>query len=277
MNANPMQPLGTLQLSGGGAENLKAPFERSFRRKPMRSIYFRISVIAILIVAGLSIWDGTSGSVFAARKATSSSRTDRSQSNEILLAAASSFEDLTENALTGNQKGMQLALEAYNEQAEKVSKVLSPKARQDIELRVAAIQKAKQQADNEAVALNSVEAYRMLIESLDTGSLRVPVQVSLLDYAGFKLKVLLHAKSPDWSVLLKVAEEARRHWTAIESRVYDKGLRDAVNTMITGMNKATAAKNYEMAVFAAEVDLALVDLLEGYFEHIQNKSYDNKK
>jgi len=195
-----------------------------------------------------------------------------SHNNEVLLSAASPFEDLTENALAGNRKGMQLALKGYDEQAAKVSKVLSPKARHDIELLVATIKKAEQRADNESVALNSVEAYRTLIESLDTSSLIVPVEVSLLDYAGFKLKVFLHAKSPDWSVLRKTAEEARQHWTAIESRVSDKGLLDAVNTMITGMNKATTAENADMAVFAAQVDLALVDLLEGYFENIQNQS-----
>jgi hypothetical protein len=232
--------------------------------------YYRISVIAMLIVAGFSI---SSESVLAAQKATSPSRPDMSRSNEVLLSASSPFEDLTENALTGNKKGMQSALKAYDKQAVKVSKVLSPKARHDIELLVATIKKAEQRADNESVALNSVEAYRTLIESMDTSSLVVPVQVSLLDYTGFKLEVLLHAKSPDWSVIRKTAVEARQHWTAIESRVSDNGLRDAVNTMITGMNKATTAENADMAVFAAQIDLALVDLLEGYFEHIQNKSF----
>lgn len=230
---------------------------------------FRISAIAMLLVAGLSMWDCANSSVLAAQKATSPSRPEMNRNNEVLLSAASPFEDLTENALAGNDKGMQLALKAYDEQAAKVGKVLSAKARQDIELLVATIKMAQQRADYESVALNSVEAYRTLIESLDTSSLMVPVQVSLLDYAGFKLKVLLHAKSPDWSVLRKTAEEARQHWTAIEPRVSDKGLRDAVNTMITGMDKATTAKNVEMAVFAAQVDLAMVDLLEGYFQHIQ--------
>jgi len=64
-------------------------------------------------------------------------------------------------------------------------------------LLVATIKKAEQRADNESVALNFVEAYRTLIESLNTSGLIVPVQISLLDYAGFKLKVFLHAKSPD--------------------------------------------------------------------------------
>ena len=239
----------------------------------MRPTIFRISVIAMIIVAGLSIGDCTSGSVLAAQKAASPLRSDGSRSNEILLSAASPFEDLTENALAGNKKGIRLALKAYEEQAAKVSKVLSPKARHDMEWLVATIKKAEQRADNESVALNSVEAYRTLIESLDTSRLTVPVEVSLLDYAGFKLKVLLQAKLPNWSHLRKTAEEAHRHWTDIESRVSDKGLRDAVNTMITGLNKAITTKNAEMAVFAAQMDLSLVDLLEGYFEKNQNKSF----
>jgi hypothetical protein len=238
----------------------------------MNLTHFQFSVIALLLVAGLSLGDGTSEKVLAAQKAATPSRSDRSRSNEVLLFAASPFEDLTENALAGNKQGIQLALKAYDQQAEKVSKILSPKPRHDLELLVAAIKKAEQRGDHESLALNSVEAYRTLIESLDTGSLVVPVQVSLLDYAGFKMKVLLHGKSPDWSVLRKTAEEARRHWTAMEYRVSDQGIRDAVNVMISGLNKATTSRNGEMALFAAQVDLALVDLLERYFEQLQNKS-----
>ena len=36
--------------------------------------------------------------------------------------------------------------------------------------------------------------------------------------------------------------------------------------MLTGLHQATLTNNAEMAVFAAQMDLALVDLLEGYFE-----------
>jgi hypothetical protein len=239
----------------------------------MKLTNFQFSGIALLMVAGLSFGDCTSGKVLAARKAASPSRSDRSRSNEVLISAASPFEDLTENALAGNKQGIQLALKAYDQQAEKVSKILSPKARHDLELLVAAIKKAEQRGDHESLARNSVEAYRTLIESLDTGSLVVPVQVSLLDYAGFKLKVLLHGKSPDWSVLRKTAEEARRQWTAIEYRVSDQGIRDAVNVMITGLKQATTSRNAEMALFAAQLDLALVDLLERYFEKLQNTSF----
>ncbi len=186
--------------------------------------------------------------------------------NDILLSAASPFEDLTEYALAANTKGMKLALEAYADQASEVNKVLDAKAREDMEVLIANIEKAERQGDNETVALNSVEAYRVLVESLDVDSLVVPMQVSLLDYTGFKFEVLLHTKTPDWMALKKVAEEARQNWAAIQPRVTDNGMCDAFNTVIAGMSKACNEKNHGMALFAAQIDLALVDLLEGFFE-----------
>jgi hypothetical protein len=186
--------------------------------------------------------------------------------NAILLSATSPFEDLTEYALAANTDGMKLALKAYNDQAAGVSKVLSAKARNEMDVLIAVIKKAEHQGDNETLALKSVEAYRILIQSLDVNSLVVPIQVSLLDYAGFKFMALLHAKATDWLALEKVAEEAQQNWAAIHPRVTDKGLSDAVDTAIAGMYKACIEKNAGMAVFAAQIDLALVDLLEGYFE-----------
>jgi hypothetical protein len=92
--------------------------------------------------------------------------------------------------------------------------------------------------------------------------------VALLDYVGFKLRVLLNAPSLNWATIEKTVEEAEHHWSKIEPRMADNGLRDAFRLIIAGMNKAAKSKNSEMAVFAAQVDLALVDLLERQFERI---------
>lgn len=186
--------------------------------------------------------------------------------NQVLLAATSPFEDLTESALANNPRGMQQALKAYGDQAAAVDQVLSPPARQEMASLIARIRQAEQKGDNQSVALNAVEAYRVLVESLDPNGLVVPIQVSRLDYSGFKLKVLLAATPPDWSAIQKTVEEVEGQWYALEPRVGDKALRDAVKTVIAGLNQATSASNLEMAVFAAQMDLAVVDLLEGYFE-----------
>lgn len=189
-----------------------------------------------------------------------------SPDNEVLLSASSSFEDLTEYALAGNRAGMASALKAYEDRSTEVGKVLSARARHIMESLVSRILNANERGDTQSVALQAVEAYRTLIESLDPQGLAVPVQVSLLDYTGFKLEVVLHAKTPDWPAVQQTVEEARKLWAFLESHVTDKGLRDAVSTMIAGMSKAATARNAEMAVFAAQMDLALVDLLEKYFQ-----------
>ncbi|MEJ2656651.1 MAG: hypothetical protein P8012_05575 [Desulfobacterales bacterium] len=186
--------------------------------------------------------------------------------NDILLSAASPFEDLTEYALAANKKGMKLALKAYADQAVGVNEVVSEKTRNNIDGLIATIKKSERRGDNETIALKSVEVYRILIESLDVDSLVVPIQISLLDYAGFKFETLLHARSTNWPELKKVAEEAHRNWVAVQPRVADKALRDTVEAAVAGMYKACIEKNAEMAVFAGQIDLALVDILEGYFE-----------
>ena len=186
--------------------------------------------------------------------------------NQVLLAASSPFEDLTEFALANDTRGMRQALKAYGDQAAAVNKVLSEPARREMASLLAAIRRAESKGDNQEVALNSVEAYRVLVESLDPNGLVVPIQVSKLDYVGFKLKVLLAASPPDWPAIQTTIEAAGRHWHELEPRVGDKGLRDAVKAMLAGLHQAASTMNAEMAVFAAQMDLALVDLLEGYFE-----------
>jgi hypothetical protein len=115
------------------------------------------------------------------------------------------------------------------------------------------------------VALEAVEAYRVLVEAFDEETLVVPKTVSLLDYSGFRLQLLAGASEPDWHEIGETANEAALFWGSIEPSVEHKGLRDAMNTTIDGIAEAVAARDARMLAFAAQVDLDLVDLLEGYF------------
>ena len=87
----------------------------------------------------------------------------------------------------------------------------------------------------------------------------------MLDYVGFKVHVLLKQKKTDWVALDKTAIEGAKLWKRLKKRISDSGLRDAASTAIKGMHTAAKSKNIEMLNFAAQVDLDLVDLLEGYF------------
>ena len=186
--------------------------------------------------------------------------------NDMLLSATSPFEDLTEYALAANVKGINLALKEYDAGSVELHRILPVSTRGKLDACITAIRKAATQGDKEAIALKSVEVYRLLVESLDTTVLMVPKQVPLLDYAGYRMLALSHAPSKDWSATKKAAEEAAVNWNIIRQRVTDQGLRDALDTAIAGMNRAVIEKNTSMVVFAAQIELSLVDILEKYFE-----------
>ena len=109
--------------------------------------------------------------------------------------------------------------------------------------------------------------FRSLIDSLDASHLEVPKEVSLLDYVGLKVHVLTASPKPDWNAIRKTVDEGSKWWKAIESKVTDKKLRDAVATTVRGLQVAAKAENLPMVNFAAQIDLDLVDLLESAFEH----------
>jgi hypothetical protein len=229
----------------------------------MKPIQKQIVTLAVLFVFGyLSIGDALS------QNAKHNSRTKVGTYNDTILSASSPFEDLTESAISADEAGIARALQAYDTQANKVESVLPAMKRDELKTLVADIRKAKKQGDYDTIALKSPEAYRTLIEALNHTSLKVPIEVSLLDYAGFKFQALLHAKPGDWKALQKVGDQAQENWAAIKSRVNDRSLRDTMNITIRGMNRACTSKNADMALFAAQVDLALVDLLEANFEKV---------
>ena len=190
------------------------------------------------------------------------------QENEILMASASPFEDLTEFAVAANTPEIDRALQAIEERSGITRPILDSARREKFDSLLARIRAAREAGSYTEVALNSVEAYRILVEGLHDEVLTVPKAVSLLDYAGFRLGVLAGSQSPDWAAIRVTADEARVLWATIAARVERKGLYDAMNTTISGLESAVEAQDARMTVFAARVDLDLVDLLESYFEEV---------
>jgi hypothetical protein len=198
--------------------------------------------------------------------ALSQNSANRSINNDILLSGSSPFKDLTEFAISADREGIKSALKAYDARAKKVENALPVIHRQKLKAFVSDIRHAAQHDNYDVIALKSPEVYRTLIDALDKNSLKVPAEVSLLDYVGFRFLAVLHAKPGNWSDLREATTYARKNWYAIRSRVTDRGLREAIDITIAGLIKACTLKNADMALFAAQVDLAQVDLLEAYFD-----------
>lgn len=185
--------------------------------------------------------------------------------NIVLLAAAAPFEDLVDYALARDAKGMGTALSAYEKQAGRVGRVLSTRDEKRLEGLVTAIRRDQHRGRYQQAAVESADAYGTLINALDATVLRVPVQVSLLDYAGMKEEALLDTKSPDWQAVDHTSRDAAQYWNALSPLVKRPDLRDAVNTVLTGMKRAGRLHNPDMGLLAARTDQDLVDILEHYF------------
>lgn len=186
--------------------------------------------------------------------------------NRILMTASSPFEDLIEQAAAGDEAGMDRSLAAIEKTEQAVLSTLDATSQADLRALLTHVRAARKAGDYLRLALRSAETYRFLVDHLEDSSLTVPKAVSLLDYSGFEIGILLRAENPDWEKLQGAVEEARGFWASIEKRVRDRGLRDAMNTTMAGLEEASRAHDLRLLAFAAKVDLDLVDLLEGYFE-----------
>ena len=191
---------------------------------------------------------------------------DVAAKNETLLNAMSPFEDMAEAALDKDTKGMKEAINAAGSETADVLKALPKENVKGFEERLVAIKDAAKSKDHYSVAVNAVEMFRFLIDSLDASKLELPKEVSLLDYAGFRLQVLAAAKEPDWEKMKLTVIDADKWWKAIEEKVEDSSLAATFNSTMTGLQQAIESKNLPMLRFAAQIDLDLVDLLESAFE-----------
>lgn len=192
---------------------------------------------------------------------------DTAKVNNTLLKATGPFEDMVGPALARDDKGVAKMLAEADQEADAVKKVLPAEAVRNFDELLKSLHKAAAAKDALAVAQSAVKVFRLLVDNLKADTLKIPIEVSLLDWAAYQLQVLAAVEKPDWEAMRKVAADAEKWWKAIaRSKVTEKNLRATVTTAINGLKNATQEQNLPMAKFGAHITLDLVDLLEGHFK-----------
>lgn len=192
----------------------------------------------------------------------SASASQSVKANETLLSAMSPFEDMVEFALASDDSAVSKSLTAADLQAAGVNKVLNTSAASQFATLMADLHRAVTDKDHQKTASSAVAIFRLLIDNLHAEGLKEPREVSLLDYAGFKLRVLASTRNPNWQEIRKTVAEVAGWWKVIASKVSQKGLHDAFGTTLRGLDDAAKVENLLMLRFAAQIELDLVDLLE---------------
>lgn len=184
--------------------------------------------------------------------------------NERLLAVAEGFEALTETAFSAAFERLKTAHDAASSDVTVVNAELSSDDQRRLEVLHGAIRNALRDKDRSALALAAVESYRVLVSAQNARAV-VPVEVSLLDYAGFKLEALARADVVRWDEMARALEYANSQWATLSPRVSSKGLSGAFEATLAGMKRAIREKNTLAASIASTDELALVDVLEEHF------------
>ena len=172
----------------------------------------------------------------------SASASQAIKANDVLLSAMSPFEDMIEFALAESDSDISTTLAAADRHTTDVKKALSASAASEFATLMEGLHRAATDKDHHEVARSAVEVFRLLIDNLQAKDLKVPKEASLLDYAGFKLRALAATQKPNWQDIRKTVGEAAGWWNAISSKVSERGLRDAFDSVIRGLGDAASSR-----------------------------------
>ena len=191
---------------------------------------------------------------------------DAASANAVLLNATGPYEDIAHYAIALKVDKVAKYLADADAGAGEAVKILPAGEAREFENLRQQLHHTVENKNWTAAAESSVTIFRRLVDRLDAGTLVVPKEVELLDFAGYQLAVLAASPQPDWNAIAKLAGESDAWWQALADRVADKHLRATVTSALAGMKQAAAEKNLAMLKYAAQLDLDLVDLLEDGFK-----------
>ncbi|MEO7248501.1 MAG: hypothetical protein ABIW31_08610 [Novosphingobium sp.] len=180
-----------------------------------------------------------------------------------ILAAAERFENLTEAAFDGTQHTA-AALALAQQGAKTARSLLDPNEAATLDEKLARVDAAAKSHVAADIALAAIEAYRTMITA-SGGEGHIPLQVGLLDYAGFRFWANARAVPPRWDEMAKARFFAEGQFALISPRIHDEATKNKFKQVIDAMDKAIIAKDSQGAVLAATTEMDLVDELEKLF------------
>ncbi len=184
--------------------------------------------------------------------------------NEKLRAAAEPFEKLTEISFEATLPTIDQTIGEAEAAAREVRTLLSVDAASQLDAQIAGMNSARQKQDHAGLALASIEAYRVLVSAV-TSNAKVPTEVSVLDYAGFRFDADLKAKPVRWSDMARAVSFARENWDELLPRAKSSPIAKDFDTALANMDQAVTQRSEGLAASSVKTELDLVDQLEKFF------------
>ena len=214
----------------------------------MQSLLTRATVTVIATFSAMAVWAATPNAI------------DKLSCGTI-DAAISSTEDFAEAALMGDRAGAQTGLAKIRKTFFDIAYALTKEQNDVAERQIGLVERAVKVGDFPLSALYATDIYSSLSDAFDK-RLPAPIEVAMLDYAGFRVHALLAQKTIDWAAIKATAQQATTNWTAVKNQIKNKALIDLGNTLHDSLAAAASSENYGWLKSMAQMELDSVDLLE---------------
>ena len=99
-----------------------------------------------------------------------------------------------------------------------------------------------------------------------SSKIKEQLHIEHLDYMGFRILALLSTENPNFAQISHAISNAKSNWNAIKGKIKDENKVEAFDLVFQGLDHSLQIKDKKMLNILAQMDLALVDVVEKVFE-----------
>ena len=190
---------------------------------------------------------------------------DTQAQKDIMEAAASACEDMVDVVSADGMAAAQPKLADLKTALKKARRFLKPDVATQLDQRAEAMTALSKGASKTALSLAAIETFKDIVDASDWHNAKIPKDVSMLDYTGFKLNILASDANPDWVAAAKTAEEAHVAWDKLVPKFKDGDMVDLAHILDAGTVDAVKRRDAVGVLFASKLQLVSIDLVETSF------------
>lgn len=184
---------------------------------------------------------------------------------DIMEAAASACEDMVDVVAADGMAAAQPKLVDLKVALKKAHGFLKADVAAQLDLRAEAMAALAKGPSKTALSLAAIETFKDIVNVSDWHNAKIPKDVAMLDYTGFKLSILASDANPDWAAAAKTAEEAHVVWDRLVPKFKDEDLVDLAHVLDAGALDAVKRHDAAGVLFASKLQLVSIDLVETSF------------
>jgi hypothetical protein len=212
-------------------------------------MFHRLAIAALLISASFN------APVFAASQA----------EKDIMEAAASACEDMVEVVATDGMAAARPKLTDLRAALKKAHGFLEADVAAQLDAGADGVAALANGTSKTALSLAAIETFKDIVDASDWHNAKVPKDVSMLDYTGFKLGILVSDANPNWATAEKTVAEAHIAWDRLAPKFKDSHLAELAQIVDQGSLDAVQRHDAAGALFASKLQLISIDLIETSF------------